>query len=489
MTLDADLAHTRYDFVRKLARGGMGEVCVVKDRYLGGEYVLKVLRDDHPEMVDPEVVKDLTLRLQHEGRLLRSLEHPNLVKVVEFGFTSSGRPFLITELLHGASLKLVAKQRAPLPLAEVLDIGAQVLSGLEIMHRAGIVHRDIKPDNLFLCDAAPGSPEPARPSVKILDFGLAKLVGEGGALSGVVPKTKTGVALGTPLYMPPEQALAKPSDARSDLYSTGCALFHLATGKPPFSGDQLQLFQAHVLEEAPKPSSLLPGLPPAFDALIARALAKKPDDRFPSAEAMRKAILAIAAMQAASPAAQPSAAQPSAAQPGAAHASTAPQAPLQPAPSAAAHAAHHRATPRRTERLPDAPAHPSAAEAPPPPTLALPASAQSASPAPPHAGSARASAPHRELARAESARRATVAVQPVRRVSPERGSAIEPALLEASGRGSRASNVDLAMLSAAAGSVPRTAVQPAGSIWSFVAIGLVLGLLALGSIVAWSFLG
>lgn len=486
MTLDADLAHTRYDFVRKLARGGMGEVCVVKDRYLGGEYVLKVLRDDHPEMVDPEVVKELTLRLQHEGRLLRSLEHPNLVRVVEFGFTSSGRPFLITELLHGASLKVVAKQRAPLPLAEVLEIGAQVLSGLEIMHRAGIVHRDIKPDNLFLCDAAPGSAEPARPSVKILDFGLAKLVGEGGALSGVVPKTKTGVALGTPLYMPPEQALAKPSDARSDLYSTGCALFHLATGKPPFCGDQLQLFQAHVLEEAPKPSSILPGLPPAFDALIARALAKKPEDRFPSAEAMRKAILAIAAMQSASvepPShAGSSVAPATAAQPSA-------REPARPPMPAATEPAAQRATPRRTERMPDAPAPQGAASTPPPPTLALPPQAQSASPAPPLASAALADAPHRALARAESARRATVAVQPVRRVSPDRGSAAEPAPFDASSRSPRASGVDLAMLSAAVGTNPRATAQPAGSIWSFVAIGLVLGLLALGSIVAWSFLG
>lgn len=482
MTLDADLANTRYDFVRKLARGGMGEVCVVKDRYLGGEYVLKVLRDDHPDMVDAEVVKELTLRLQHEGRLLRSLSHPNLVEVVEFGFTSSGRPFLITELLHGASLKVVAKQRAPLPLSEVLEIGAQVLSGLEVMHRAGIVHRDIKPDNLFLCDPAKGSAEPARPSVKILDFGLAKLVGEGGALSGVVPKTKTGVALGTPLYMPPEQALAKPSDARSDLYSTGCALFHLATGKPPFSGDQLQLFQAHVLEEAPKPSSLLASLPPAFDALIARALAKNPEDRFPSAEAMRKAVLAIAAMQPSTTGSSParaSAVPAAVATPSAATAEPRAQslAPALTSPSAP------RGAPRRTERLPDAPVPRGPASTPPPATVALPPGA------PPPAQAAPAAGPRSELARAESARRATVAVQAARRASPDRGSALEPALAEISRRSSQAPSVDLAMLSGAAAPTTRPRAQPAGSLWSFVAIGLVLGLVALGSLVLWSFLG
>lgn len=277
---------TSYRAIRELGAGGMGEVLEAEHRALGHRVVVKVIREElaaRPEMLD---------RMRVEAQALARIRHPNLVMVTDFGHTRSRRPFIVMERLQGRSLREELQARSSLPVAEAAEIGRQMLLGLSAAHAAGLVHRDIKPDNVFLC-----ATEDGRPSVKVLDFGVVKI-----AQAGRDPRTPepllvpTGenIALGTPRYFSPEQArAARDLDARSDLYSVGLVLYAMVVGRGPFDHHRrfADLLHAQLTEAPLSPSTAAAQpIPAALDRILLRALAKPREERFPDALAFAEAL-------------------------------------------------------------------------------------------------------------------------------------------------------------------------------------------------------
>ena len=296
------LAGTPYRSIRPLGAGGMGEVVEAEHGGLGRRVVVKLLHkrlfgrghaDDRAQLAD---------RMRLEGQALGAIEHPNVVAALDCGVTQEGRPYLVMERLTGRTLRDELDARGPLPLVEAIDLAAQALDGLEAVHRAGLVHRDVKPENLFVCDAAPGRGR----TVKLLDLGVAKIVSASSASpSPLVVPTADGIAMGTPRFFSPEQAVGAPLDGRSDVYSMGMVLHALVTGRTPFDHirETAALLHAHA-ESAPHPLSRFAPAPPppALEAAVNRALAKRPADRFPSAAAFAAELRRIASEHRATPA-------------------------------------------------------------------------------------------------------------------------------------------------------------------------------------------
>ncbi|MEU6194300.1 protein kinase [Streptomyces sp. NPDC047061] len=248
----------RYRLKTAIGRGAMGEVWRAYDEMLGRPVAVKLLLAQH---TDPTAAARFRLEAQTAGRL----QHPNVVGVVDFG-EQEGRLFLVMELVEGDSLHRVLAQAGSLPAEEVARIAAQAAAGLAVAHEQGIVHRDIKPGNLLL-DAVG--------SVKIGDFGIARFMDDpGGAL------TATGQIVGTSLYIAPERALGQPAGPPSDVYSLGCVLYQLLTGRVPFNAESAIAVLHHHLDTPPvPPRELGVGLPPAFENYLLGLLAKRPEDR------------------------------------------------------------------------------------------------------------------------------------------------------------------------------------------------------------------
>ncbi len=279
-SIEDELRGSPYVWIRNLARGGMGEVHIVSHAELGSLSVLKVLRADLPDPSHAE-------RLRAEARLLTLVRHPNLVRVLDFGWTRSRRPYVVTELLEGETLGERLRRDKRMSEGDAIPVARQTLRGLAAVHAKGIVHRDVKPDNLFLA-----GPRDA-PEVRILDFGVAKILNsEVMAAAGRVDPTATGMIIGTPTYLAPEQVLAEDVDERSDIYAVGCLLYRMIVGVPPFMHDtQSEVLQAHLFETPAFPLELSDAmLRPSLRRVILRALEKKPADRFRSADEMIKAI-------------------------------------------------------------------------------------------------------------------------------------------------------------------------------------------------------
>ena len=268
------LPGTRYVVVRRIGQGGMGEIYEGEHAELGRRVALKVLHPDHHGR------PDLAARLREEARILGRLRHPNLVEVFDLGVTSDQRPWFAMPLLRGRDLRDELHCRGPLPAAAAAGLAAQALDGLAAAHAAGFVHRDVKLENLFLEEDG---------TLKVLDFGVAKIV-DGGAQG----RTDPGGSPGTPRTMAPEQCTGGAVDGRADLYAMGLALYELCAGRGPFDelrGNDNALRFAHCWRRPPAPSSLSPRpLPPALEALILRALAKSPADRFQTAAEMAAAL-------------------------------------------------------------------------------------------------------------------------------------------------------------------------------------------------------
>ncbi|MDI1475539.1 protein kinase [Polyangium sp. y55x31] len=269
---------TPYRFLAPLSRGGMGDVVEAEHVALGKRVVVKLLQERHasrPDYVD---------RMRIEAQALAKITHPNLVQVTDFGQTAEGRTFLVMERLYGRNLREELEQRTFFPVAEAIDVVRQALAGLAAAHDAGVVHRDVKLDNLFLCDA----PEGARRVVKVLDFGVAKVIGVMGD-STPLPlafPTAEGVAMGTPRFFSPEQARGRPVDGRADLYAVGMVLYALLAGRGPFDHitTLLELTRAHAFQVPEPPSRYaMQALPTGLDTIVLRALAKEPADRFATA--------------------------------------------------------------------------------------------------------------------------------------------------------------------------------------------------------------
>ncbi|MFN8178827.1 MAG: protein kinase [bacterium] len=267
------LAH--YEILEKIGAGGMGEVYKATDTRLGRTVAIKVLPGHLSEK--PE----LRARFEREARAISSLSHPHICTLHDVG-TADGVDFLVMELLEGETLaqRLV---RDKLTVAQVLSFGTEIASALDAAHRRGIVHRDLKPGNVML----------TRNGVKLLDFGLAKLV-ETSAVPGVTavvteartsePLTERGTVLGTFRYMSPEQLEGKEADPRTDIFALGAVLYEMSTGRPAFEGKSQASLIAAILEREPPPvSSIEPLTPPAFERTVRRCLAKDPEARWQSA--------------------------------------------------------------------------------------------------------------------------------------------------------------------------------------------------------------
>ncbi|MFD4985708.1 protein kinase [Streptomyces sp. NPDC058374] len=276
------VAGGRYQLRDLLGEGGMASVHLAYDSVLDRQVAIKTL---HTELGREAAFRE---RFRREAQSVAKLTHTNIVSVFDTGEDDLGgtaTPYIVMEYVEGRPLgsvldDAVARQGA-MPADQALKITADVLAALEISHEMGLVHRDIKPGNVMMTK---------RGVVKVMDFGIARAM-----QSGVTSMTQTGMVVGTPQYLSPEQALGRGVDARSDLYSVGIMLFQLVTGRLPFEADSpLAIAYAHVQEEPVPPSSVNRALPPAVDALVARALKKNPNERFPTAESMRDECLRIA---------------------------------------------------------------------------------------------------------------------------------------------------------------------------------------------------
>lgn len=258
--------------VSVLGAGGTGVVFRAEGE--DGAIAVKVLRKKH----GPE--SDAALRFLRET-CLEQLRHPNIVAVRSAGLLEDGRPYLTMELLRGESLERRLARETRLPLADAVRITREVLEGLGAAHEAGVVHRDVKPANVFLAETEDGV------VAKVLDFSVARVASQGGARV-----TATGDIVGTPLYLAPEQATGvKTQDHRVDLWAAGVLLYHLLTGEPPFASKQLAELILKIVSETPRdPRTLRPEISPALSAVVLRALQKPVSDRFPSAREMARAL-------------------------------------------------------------------------------------------------------------------------------------------------------------------------------------------------------
>ncbi len=266
----------RYRVGEMLGQGGMGAVYHAVQEDLGRRVALKVLNSDLAFQSDG------LQRFRLEAQSAAALGHPNIVQVTDFQANAGEPAFLVMEYLEGRSLGQTIAADGPLPEARVAFIMSQMLSGLSAAHRANIVHRDIKPDNVFLT-----STTAVHDLVKLLDFGIAKLQGD----TGNANPTIAGTMIGTPAYMSPEQARGLPIDARTDLYAVGSCMYHALSGHLPFEANSLPALLVAIFEHSPAPlATYCPGIDPRMEAIVTRAMAKDPAARFASAEEMRAAL-------------------------------------------------------------------------------------------------------------------------------------------------------------------------------------------------------
>jgi serine/threonine-protein kinase len=259
-----------YVIVSELGKGGMGMVYRAEHTKITRTVALKILLPQHS--ADPETVQ----RFFTEARAASSIDHPGTVEIYDFGIHPDGRAYLVMELLTGQSLGQLL-QHGPLPPLDAGAIVGQVVSVIAAAHARGIIHRDLKPDHIVL---EPSETVPGGFQVKLLDFGIAKMIFEQG--SG--PKTQTGAMIGTPAYMSPEQCMGKSDlDHRTDLYAIGCILFHALCGRAPFTSEHGtgMLIAAHLRDAPPDPRSIDARIPPALAGIALRLLEKEPAARRP----------------------------------------------------------------------------------------------------------------------------------------------------------------------------------------------------------------
>jgi serine/threonine-protein kinase len=287
VAVTADLTNKtigNYKLLRLLGEGGMGVVYEAEHTAMGRRAAVKMLRAESAR--DEQTIR----RFFNEARATNEVKHPGIVQIYDCGTAADGAPWLIMELLEGETLGARLARRGALPPEEAAGLGAQAASVLAAAHKAGIVHRDLKPDNLFVV------PDPNMPSgerVKVLDFGIAKLAARGDA-GGNQLRTQTGMLMGTPLYMSPEQCRGtKQVDFRSDIYSLGLMIYQMLAGEPPFVSEGIgELFHMHMNVRQQPLSERVPSLPAGLSTVVDKALEKDPADRFADMGALQAALLA-----------------------------------------------------------------------------------------------------------------------------------------------------------------------------------------------------
>ncbi len=270
-----------FRLVKQLGAGGMGVVYTAEHELMGKKAAVKLLL---PELSSN---KEIVGRFFNEAKAATKINHPGIVDVYDFGYHASGHAYIVMEFLNGQALTDLMKKG--LHFGRIVDIAWQLSSALGAAHKRGIIHRDVKPDNVFIV------PDPATPTgdrVKVLDFGIAKLSGDDG---GGVSQTRTGTVMGTPVYMSPEQCKSSGEvDARSDIYAIGCIMFEMACGRPPFVRNGFgELIAAHIMEPPPRLSDLNPGVPGAYEAIVMRMLEKDAADRQQSTDEVEAELAAI----------------------------------------------------------------------------------------------------------------------------------------------------------------------------------------------------
>jgi serine/threonine-protein kinase len=277
---------TGYRAVRRLGGGASAEVyeALAPDGARCAVKVLRALYHDAPDEI---------ARLEQEAALLASLDHPSLAPVLDAGTTAEGRPFFVMPFLEGETVKRRLARLGPFAPREACLVVLDVCAALDAAHRAGVVHRDVKPGNVLLTDA------PRGPRAVLLDFGIAKLVdgldaeprlADASSADGWPLRTTGARIVGTPRYLAPEQILGAPVDERADVYAAGLTLFEMIAGRPPFDGDDpVELMRAH-LEDAPRTLGSLVAVSRTLDHAVAQALATSPARRWPSARAFAAVI-------------------------------------------------------------------------------------------------------------------------------------------------------------------------------------------------------
>jgi serine/threonine-protein kinase len=265
---------TPYRVLEALDGGGMGEVFVVEHRHLERRFIGKVLRPalaSSPQMID---------RMRLEAQTLGRVSHANIVSITDFGQTNDGRPFMVMEQLRGRTVRTMLMEGGAFPVADAIRYTCQLLDGLSAAHALGIVHRDIKPDNLFLAETLHD-----QPVLKILDFGIARVLPDAApdAPLPLTMPTESGHVVGTPRFLSPEGAMGAKVDTRADLYGAALVLYAMLSGRGPFdhveSDDELR--KAHRVEEPLPPSRYArEPVPVELDRLVLKALQKNPDARF-----------------------------------------------------------------------------------------------------------------------------------------------------------------------------------------------------------------
>ncbi|HEY4176574.1 MAG TPA: serine/threonine-protein kinase [Kofleriaceae bacterium] len=264
----------QYRIVRTLGSGGMGVVYAAEHTLLGRPAAIKVLLPDFSQK--PEIVT----RFFNEAKAATAIRHPGIIEIYDFGWSGDGSAFIVMELLTGEPLTTRLKA-ARIPWQRALQLGRQIAGALSAAHDKGIVHRDLKPDNVFIVR----DPEvPGGERIKLLDFGIAKLAGDVNSVSNV---TRTGSVIGTPTYMSPEGCRGVVIDSRADIYSLGCVLYELMTGRPPFVGEGSgDVLAAHIHIAPPSLAEHGAQVPPNVEALMRMMLAKTPSNRIASANAL-----------------------------------------------------------------------------------------------------------------------------------------------------------------------------------------------------------
>jgi serine/threonine-protein kinase len=271
------LLSNRYELGDTLGYGGMSEVHKGRDVRLSRDVAVKVLRADLAR--DPQFQE----RFRREAQNAAALNHPAIVAVYDTGETRTADgslPYIVMEYVDGRTLRDIVKTEGPLPGQRAMEIMADVSAALDFSHRHGIIHRDVKPANVMITKTG---------AVKVMDFGIARAIHDGQAAV-----TQTAAVIGTAQYLSPEQARGEAVDARSDVYASGCVLFELLTGEPPFTGDSpVAVAYQHVREDPKPPSALNPRVNPALDAIVLKAMSKGPANRYQSAAEMRTDLVRV----------------------------------------------------------------------------------------------------------------------------------------------------------------------------------------------------